>query len=565
MVCGYRAQANESALTYDGVDICGQRLVQEIYSVVKVIEAGGNIEEMKGQMNKNKSSKKKQEMKRNNKATFTSPSSSLSPNNAESIPGSTAVTIGTGDIEERCDLIRQQDLSENLEDTTWPSSPPKRVTQLSYLGYSLGGLIGRFAMGMLELEGFFDRQNKDGQGIEPMYFVTMATPHLGIRQPPLSRRSKIFNYLSARMLSRTDGKPLLLVMSEPSSVFVSALKRFKRRVVYCNIRNDRSVPFWTASFSDADPFKELDSMDIQYNSGYSSLVESFEQQDLEAILRQKKERKETLKSASFRERTRLRLKAIPWKKYAFFGVLGPLLIPIWFVIAFSIISVQGLSSRRRTKPLMESNTTLERMRTEGLVTRISAIRDDAESEDESSSSSSDADAITHIHTDYTEPTATTIQVQSSQQNTQPDSCITLAIPSEPFDPEPTSVRTSAICHDNNTSKRKRTTMPSTSAPTSVVETLAGSEGLAPSEPDGGTKVSLSYPHMKQIQPLALMPVQIEISKNLDKLKWKKNIIHIEGMNAHASIVVRENRFSNDGGIAAVQHAVDMFKDDGEDE
>lgn len=90
--------------------------------------------------------------------------------------------------------------------------------------------------------------------------------------------------------------------------------------------------------------------------------------------------------------------------------------------------------------------------------------------------------------------------------------------------------------------------------TSVVETVADSE-----------PASFSYPHLKTLRPLALAPVQVEISRNLNQLEWRKNIIHIEAMNAHASIVVREKRFSNDGGVAAVQHAVDMFKGDGEDE
>ena len=58
------------------------------------------------------------------------------------------------------------------------------------------------------------------------------------------------------------GKPMLLVMSDPEGIFVHALSRFKRRAIYCNVANDRSVPFWTASFSDADPFSELDSVEM---------------------------------------------------------------------------------------------------------------------------------------------------------------------------------------------------------------------------------------------------------------------------------------------------------------
>ncbi|KAI7826088.1 putative serine esterase-domain-containing protein [Gamsiella multidivaricata] len=516
----YRAQANESALTYDGVDICGRRLVQEIHSVVKVIEDGGNIEEMKGQKHK-----KKKRTIATTITTTTSPDTSNSDRN----------------------------LSENLE-APMRNGSKKKVTQFSYLGYSLGGLIGRFAMGQLDLEKFFDPVEDGGRGIEPMYFVTMATPHLGIRLPPLSRWSRIFNYLSARMLSRTGeqlqliddyigGKPLLLIMTERSSIFMHALARFKRRAIYSNIRNDRSVPFWTASFSDADPFRDLDSMEIQYHSVYSSLVESFGQQDLEAIAQRKQERKEALKNASFIKRALHRLKAIPWKKYALFVLLGPILLPLWIVFACSTISIQGLNSRRRTKHMVQSDQDLHRMRDESLITRISTQTggDDEEfgtalvdQEQQRQEEEEDGQEEQYSQPSY----ETVVHVQPIPQNTNADSLLTLNTPS------------------NESSSKKKSMKPSTSATTLMSETLAG---------DSEAQTSLSYPHLKKIKPLALLPVQVEMSKNLNRLKWRKNIIHIETFNAHASIVVREKRFSNDGGVAAVHHAVDMFQDDGEDE
>ncbi|KAG0026504.1 hypothetical protein BGZ82_009449 [Podila clonocystis] len=474
----YRAQANESELTYDGVDLCGQRLVKEVHEVIKVIESGGDIEELRGKKNKTKNTKASKKDTKDNQPSDLASTASSSTNSSI------------------------HDLSGTQEDNLATRS--KKVTQFSYLGYSLGGLIGRFAMGMLAEEGFFDE-------VEPVYFVTMATPHLGIRQPPLSNSSKIFNYLSSTMLSRTgeqlqliddyvDGKPILLVMSEPSSIFVQALARFKRRALYCNIRNDRSVPFWTASFSDADPFGELDSMDIQYNSGYSSLIESFEHRDLETVARLEEERLAEWKASSFKDRATHTFKNIPWKKYAFFGLLGPFLIPIWIIIASSTISVQGINSRRRTKELMRANAELEKFR----------------------------EKVASIKVSRPSSIQTSTSVASIEEHHQNQSHITVA---------------SKATNDSNPAST-----------TSVVETVADSE-----------PASFSYPHLKTLRPLALAPVQVEISRNLNELEWRKNIIHIEALNAHASIVVREKRFSNDGGVAAVQHAVDMFKGDGEDE
>ncbi|KAF9576496.1 hypothetical protein EC968_007974 [Mortierella alpina] len=511
----YRAEANESSLTYDGVDVCGQRLVQEIHEVIRVIEAGGNIKDLRGQKNKNKSKKPKSDKKLGNLASSLSsaPSSNYSSknNSQEDVMGS------------------------NID-----SAKRKKVTQFSYLGYSLGGLMGRFAMGLLDMEKFFDPVDQGGRGIEPVYFVTMATPHLGIRKPPESNWSKLFNYLSSTMLSRTgeqlqliddyiDGKPILLVMSEPGSVFVQALSRFKRRALYCNIRNDRSVPFWTASFSDADPFSELEAMEIQYNSGYSSLIESFEHQDLETVARQQKERAEFLKAASFSERTSQRIASIPWKRYALFGILGPILIPVWIVIASTTISYQGMSSRRRTRDIITVDGPLYRIRERASTVTVERYRDDDDDDDNANNadhdgSNSGTSRGSNDTTNYT---------QASEASTDQ----TVASPVATTKPDPET------------------------KPHSVVSITTERRDSA--EPE--TVVSYSYPHLKTIQPLALLPVQIEMSRNLNTLDWKKNIIHIEGMNAHASIVVREKRFSNEGGVAAVQHAVDMFRDDGEDE
>ncbi|KAG0274588.1 hypothetical protein BGZ95_009642 [Linnemannia exigua] len=529
----YRAQANESALTYDGIDVCGQRLVQEIHNVIKVIENGGNIEEMKGQ-----------------KLEITKKSNKKTRQQEDSI------------------ITTAEDLSENNMDTTTRESgsgkKQRRVAQFSFLGYSLGGLIGRFAMAMLDLEGFFTPRDQGGQGVEPVYFVTMATPHLGIRQPSRSRSTKVFNFLSARMLSRTgeqlqlvddyvDGKPILLVMSEPTSIFIHVLAKFKRRVVYSNVRNDRSVPFWTASFSDADPFRELGAMDIQYHDEYSSLIESYEHHDQEALERIAKERADLLKAASFAERTSIRLKAIPWKKYILFGLLGPVLIPVWIVIACSTISVQGLNSRRRTKQIVETNPELDKMKEEAVIVRVTDLWD----ENSASAKDFSVEAVVASQKKHG---------LSSTKDTQADSSVTLQEDNE-------SEAVAAI------SGATDTTTIITASPKSVQTSIAEDTINTGDDSDSGQHksqtsanprspshvVSHSFPHLKNVRQLRLLPVQIAISRNMNRLEWKKHAVHCAtAMNAHASIIVRERRFSGKDGIAAVQHAVDMFKDDGED-
>ncbi|KAF9178291.1 hypothetical protein BGZ51_007898 [Haplosporangium sp. Z 767] len=527
----YRAESNESSFTYDGVDVCGQRLVQEIHEVIRVIEAGGNIEDLKGQKNKGKKGNQKKKNK-----------SSVTDCNNDNSQSATASSISKNSNSNSNSSSSSQYSSKNNSQeslfTDVDSRRSKKVTQFSFLGYSLGGLIGRFAMGLLDLEKFFDPVEEGGQGIEPMYFVTMATPHLGIRKPPESNWSRLFNYLSSTMLSRTGeqlqliddytmGKPILLVMSEPEGIFLKALARFKRRALYCNIRNDRSVPFWTASFSDADPFCELESVQIQYHSQYSSLIESFEPQDLEKLAQLERERIAKLDSATFTERTSQRLANVPWKRYALFGVLGPILIPVWIVFATTTISYQGLDSRRRTKDLVAKSETLNRIREQASTTMVAQYRDD----------NNDNDGYGRDERNEGNESSEGSQVSEGNQE------------NEGADGAPYTKAVEPHQHHTRRELNRRHSIVS----------LENED-----DPDSPV-VSHSYPHLKSIRQLPLLPVQIEISKNLNTLEWSKNIIHIESMNAHASIVVREKRFSNEGGIAAVQHAVDMFKGDGEDE
>ena len=47
------------------------------------------------------------------------------------------------------------------------------IRRLSIVGYSLGGLVARYAIGLLFHKGYFDR-------LEPVNFTTFVTPHLGM-------------------------------------------------------------------------------------------------------------------------------------------------------------------------------------------------------------------------------------------------------------------------------------------------------------------------------------------------------------------------------------------------
>ena len=97
----------------------------------------------------------------------------------------------------------------------------RTVTRFSILGYSMGGLIGRYLLGILHTRNFFDK-------ITPVNFTTFATPHVGIPRYPGIRWS-LATTLVPVMLAKSGeqfvhadswgntGRSLLEVMADPST------------------------------------------------------------------------------------------------------------------------------------------------------------------------------------------------------------------------------------------------------------------------------------------------------------------------------------------------------------
>jgi membrane protein YqaA with SNARE-associated domain len=156
------------------------------------------------------------------------------------------------------------------------------LQKISFVGHSLGGLIARYAIGRLYEQESREElpHNSDDigdkcsieepkariAGLEPVYFITSATPHLGSRghkQVPLFSGSYTLERLATRMsgclgktgkhlfLADSDGgkPPLLLRMVKDSRdlKFISALQCFKRRIAYANTSFDHLVGWSTSS------------------------------------------------------------------------------------------------------------------------------------------------------------------------------------------------------------------------------------------------------------------------------------------------------------------------------
>ncbi|KAA8528422.1 hypothetical protein F0562_035777 [Nyssa sinensis] len=161
------------------------------------------------------------------------------------------------------------------------------LQKISFIGHSLGGLIARYAIAILygqDITGISSQENGEYRndeskdqcleekfkgkiaGLEPMNFITFATPHLGSRghkQVPVlcgfytlekvaSHASRLFHRTGKHLFltdSDTGRPPLLLQMVNDSDdlQFLSALQSFKRRVAYANARSDHLVGWSTSS------------------------------------------------------------------------------------------------------------------------------------------------------------------------------------------------------------------------------------------------------------------------------------------------------------------------------
>lgn len=151
------------------------------------------------------------------------------------------------------------------------------ITKLSIVGYSLGGLVARYAVGLLYAKGILDQ-------LEPMNFTTFASPHLGVRTPLRGWHNNIWNVLGARTLSmsgrqlftidnfRDTGKPLLAILAAPNSIFLSGLAKFKRRTLYCNVVNDRTAVYYTTGIAKTDPYVDLSKIKPNYVKGYENVI-----------------------------------------------------------------------------------------------------------------------------------------------------------------------------------------------------------------------------------------------------------------------------------------------------
>lgn len=174
------------------------------------------------------------------------------------------------------------------------------LQKISFIGHSLGGLISRYAIAKLYIQNYTNQAIQENgnhtsvasndhisngkiAGMEPVNFITVASPHLGSRghrQVPMFcgvRSLERLGYHTSVIVRKTgrhlflkdkaNGQtPLLVQMANDSQdlKFISALRSFKRRVVYANALSDHLVGWSTSSIR---PRSELPKLKNLVRSG----------------------------------------------------------------------------------------------------------------------------------------------------------------------------------------------------------------------------------------------------------------------------------------------------------
>ena len=396
-----------------------------------------------------------------------------------------------------------QEIEDAVEDL---ARDGQQIKKLSMVGYSLGGLVARYAIGLLYSKGWFDR-------VEPVNFSTFASPHLGVRTPVLGFHSKLWNEFGSRTLStsgaqlftidtfRKTGRPLLSVMADPNSIFIHALSRFKHRVLYANIINDRSAVFYTCGISKVDPFNSLGSVQCNYIPGYAPVI-------LDPAIPVSPKEPEQLPSVYTRlaGSSSTLLSRIP-----IFALLL-VMIPIGSFLFLLNSGIQSIRSRQRIRLHEAGKAGI------GLGSyRIPLMIEDARSAVEGAFENINAGQTQEYLPAGTEEVGS--QEDLSARSARRQSSISSNSPPKPF--------------------RK--------------DSSAQSEK---SDPDLGSTVSLTRTRSRQLEfpTLALTDDQFAMIRALDAVGWRKYPVHIHKVrHSHAAIIVRKDRKDFDEGRLVIRH------------
>ncbi|CCM06205.1 uncharacterized protein FIBRA_08448 [Fibroporia radiculosa] len=242
----------------------------------------------------------------------------------------------------------------------------KKVTRFSITGYSLGGLIARYVIGILYQRRFFET-------VTAVNFNTFATPHIGLPKYP-TVFSSVTSYLGPKLLSRTGeqfwaidkwsarGRPVLEVMADPDRPFYQALCLFRHLRIYANAVNDMTVAYPTAAIEDEDIFVNhaTNGINIELDEQYSPIIKSYSLPEVQPA------QAPPPKPLTADWWKRFRVSMPPALQFSFpYNILIyislPIVFPLLLTLILSRLSLASRASRQRLKHLEKDESSVDRL------------------------------------------------------------------------------------------------------------------------------------------------------------------------------------------------------------
>ncbi|OCF58917.1 lipid particle protein [Kwoniella mangroviensis CBS 10435] len=245
----------------------------------------------------------------------------------------------------------------------------KKVDKFSVMGYSLGGLVARYLVGLLHSRqpSFFDKHH-------PVSFSTISTPHYGIPKYN-TLLSTVLCWLGARVMSRSgeqlyvvdnysdeDQRPLLEIMADPRSIFYQGLERFDKLEIYASAINDNSVPYPTAAIESVDHFAQWEELGISVDSDEDGIIQSWTPTDNGSTAEDEDDKNENKNRKKGASGFRMRLGTLPpVLRYRFpfnyiILLLFPIMLPLIIILILTRQSLDTTRSKRRLQLLSQTSS-----------------------------------------------------------------------------------------------------------------------------------------------------------------------------------------------------------------
>ncbi|ANB13573.1 putative hydrolase [Sugiyamaella lignohabitans] len=261
-----------------------------------------------------------------------------------------------------------------------PSGEPiRKVTKISIAGYSLGGLISRYAIGLLYKRGVFDT-------VKPVSYTTFCSPHVGVSVLGSRFSARAFNFVGKYSMSSTSRQlfladnyqstkvPLLEYMSHHDSPFYEGLKSFPSHTLYANIINDHRCEYYTSAIETEDPFAGRVSTSVgPYVEGYEPTV-----LDLVSsggpLFEDKSANKQDTRATGLFDRLKNVFRRAAG--YVFLGVKVLVIVPLWFMAFLLNAAYQTIASSSRQRIFRKTDEHLSLLFNGGDQPSMSEILED---------------------------------------------------------------------------------------------------------------------------------------------------------------------------------------------